>query len=137
MNDYKNGAQFFSSFKLSFVIICKSRGTARSAATYGCLASLSASPSPFRTSIFRLRSETERIDVRTPSHVDCFTLLMIMPPSRCIGVELYFSEYFVFVFTNFSSPFCLSSVNISRANLSLFTASASYPHTLFARSSTP
>lgn len=131
MNDYKNGAQFFSSFKLSFVIICKSRGTARSAATYGCLASLSVSPSPSRMVIFRLRSKTERIDVRTPSHVDCFTLLMIMPPSRCIGVELYFSEYFVFVFTNFSSPFCLSSVNISRANLSLsLYRSGQLPHSL-------
>lgn len=33
-----------------------------------------------------------------------FTLLMIMSPRRCIGVELYFSERFVFVFANFSSP---------------------------------
>lgn len=127
MNDYKNGAQFFSSFKLSFVIIFNSPGTFSfgSYTLYDDLIyiyffllydiiqhllftlSLSLSLPVKFISRYKLKKDKYIHGLRLfqrITHVDYFTLLMIMPPCRCIGVELYFSEYFVFVFTNFSSP---------------------------------
>lgn len=112
MNDYKNGAQFFSSFKLSFVIIFESPGTDQ----FGSCFTSSTGCTSLVARLFvcgRADGGRKSAPASVTAGLFCaekyFTLLMIMRPCRCIGVELYFSEYFVFVLTNFSSPFCLFS----------------------------